>query len=219
MLPISRQIKMARDALDWDQSTLAAEADVSQSTIANIEQGKSENPNTRTLNKIHAAFERHGVIFQDGWPCPAPSMRIFTGKDWYIDLLNDVYYKLLDKRGAEYLTLCGDDKVSPSDVVNMIRKIRGAGIGMRQIVREGNTYLSGPVKEYRYMPKDRFSNHVTLIYGDHVAICDGTSENASGASRAVVFKDASLTRTWVNIFEHLWDTLPEPQRSTADERF
>lgn len=119
----------------------------------------------------------------------------------------------MDKPDAEYLTMCADDKVSTADVNNRLKKIRNAGIRMRQLVQEGNTYLMGPTKEYRYIPKEQFRNNVSLIYGDKVAVC------TEHGTKAVVFKDADLAATWRNIFDVMWNKLQEPKESTARERF
>ncbi len=84
---------------------------------------------------------------------------------------------------------------------------------MRQLVQDGNTYLMGPLKEYRYMPKERFKNYVSLIYGGKVAVC--TDAN----TKALVFKDPLLAETWTNLFDVMWDVLKQPEKSEADERF
>jgi len=63
------------------------------------------------------------------------------------------------------------------------------------------------------MPKERFNNYVSLIYGDKVAVC------ADINTKAVIFKDASLARTWKNLFETMWDALKTPEKSDANERF
>lgn len=205
------QVRAARAYLDWDREKLSEESGVSVAQIANLENGKTESPRIGTLQAIQGAFLRHFIVFENGGVFKRQDLTIvIEGDGWYQKLLEDVYLTLLDRPGAEYLTLCGDDRVSSADINNHIRKLRNAGIGMRQIVEEGNTYLMGAVKEYRYLPKKNFINHVTLIYGDKVAICGG---------KATVFLDAHLAATWRNIFNYLWDTLPQPEKSNAQERF
>jgi len=127
--------------------------------------------------------------------------------------VDDVYATLREARERECLFVCADDRESPPAVNDRYRKLRNAGIRFRQLVREGNSYLMGPPSEYRWVPKERFRNNVTLIYADKVAVTAGER------SRAVIFKDAELAASWRNLVELLWQHLEQPERSTADERF
>lgn len=207
------KIRAARALLDWGQRDLAERSGVSHMAITNLEQGKTE-PQSETIEKIQNAFELAGVIITPkGVEYKDVTVTTMDGDGWYLRLLDDVYYTLLDKPDAEYLTMCADDKVSTPDVNNRLKKIRNAGIRMRQLVQEGNTYLMGALKEYRYIPKEQFRNNVSLIYGDKVAVI------TEHGTKAMVFKDADLSATWRNIFDVLWNKLEEPKESTARERF
>ena len=207
------KIRAARALLDWGQRDLAERSGVSHMAITNLEQGKTE-PQSETIEKIQNAFELAGVIITPkGVEYKDVTVTTMDGDGWYLRLLDDVYYTLLDKPDAEYLTMCADDKVSTPDVNNRLKKIRNAGIRMRQLVQEGNTYLMGALKEYRYIPKEQFRNNVSLIYGDKVAVI------TEHGTKAIVFKDADLAATWSNIFDVLWNKLEEPKESTARERF
>ncbi len=207
------KVRAARALLDWGQRDLAERSGVSHMAITNLEQGKTE-PQSETIEKIQNAFELAGVVITlKGVEYKDVTVTTMDGDGWYLRLLDDVYYTLMDKTDAEYLTMCADDKVSTPEVNNRLKKIRNAGVRMRQLVQEGNTYLMGPVKEYRYIPKEQFMNNVSLIYGDKVAVC------TEQGTKAIVFKDADLAATWRNIFNVLWNKLEEPKESTARERF
>lgn len=84
---------------------------------------------------------------------------------------------------------------------------------MRQMIEEGNTYIIGPLEEYRCIPKDKFINRVTLIYGDRTA-----SETAS-VLRGAIRIDKVQAEIQRNTFEILWSVLEQPTKTTADERF
>ncbi|MDD9900264.1 MAG: helix-turn-helix transcriptional regulator [Alphaproteobacteria bacterium] len=207
------QIRAARGLLNWSQKDLAARSGISNISITHYESGKT-TPHRETQDKIIQALELEGVVFtMHGVEMKTDTVTTIEGEGWYMRLLDDVYYSLMDKKDAELLILCADDAVSPPAVNNRYRKIRNAGIAMRQLVKEGNTYLMGPLKEYKYIPAKKFRNYVSLVYGDKVAIC--TDNN----SKALIFKDAQLSETWRNIFDVLWDELSPPKESTADERF
>jgi len=210
----AQQVRAARAYLDWDRAALSDESGVSDAQIYAFESGTTKSPRQGTIDALERAFLQHGVGFKDGGILPVLDCTIrFEGEGWYQRLLDDVYKTLTRAKKPELLLFCADDRKSPPEVNNQYRKIRAAGARMRQLVEEGNTHLMGPLNEYRYVPKGRFENYVTMIYGDKVAVC--TDNN----TRAIVFNDKHLAATWKNIFEMLWDTLKQPKRSDADEQF
>ena len=208
------QVRAARGLLNWDQKKLSQESGVSVSQIVGLESGTTESPRTKTLQDIERAFLHAGIALKDGGVIPkADVMTRVEGEGWYLNLLDDVYRTLLDQKNAEVVFFCSDDRASPPEVNNRLRKLRNAGIRMRQLVEEGNTYLMGAVSEYRYVPKEFFKNYVSLVYADKIAIC------LQGGTYAIIFKDAELATTQRNIFELLWGQLPQPEKSNAKERF
>lgn len=209
----SQKIRAARAALNWSREDLANRSGLSAPALASIETGGDPKESSRV--KIIRALETAGIEFiDDGVRLVKAKHIFFDGPDWFTDLLEDVYQTLLDKPDSELLIENSDDRESPPDVINLYRKIRNAGIRMRQIVCEGNSYMIGPVAEYKWVPKAHFMNWVTLIYGDKVARC------ISYENRGVVnlnHQDADNER---KRFELLWSLLPAPNvESTANVRF
>jgi len=212
-MKFGRKVASARALLDWSQSELAERTNLDQKTISFIEKSVTDARDS-TLDKIQRALELAGIDFLPAGVQYNPKfMTIFEGDRFYLDLLDDVYYSLLDKRDAELLIMYGDDKLSPPEVNDRYRKMRNSGIKMRQLAEEGNEYLIGPLDEYRYIPKKFFNNYVTLVYGDKIAAC------ADVNTKAVVFDDPLMAKTSRNTFNLLWSLLEKPERSVADERF
>jgi len=106
-----------------------------------------------------------------------------------------------------------DDRVSPPKVNEKYREMRAHGVKMRQLVQEGNEYQIGPLSEYRYLPAHNFINRVTLIYGNRI------TNETNDTCRAIVKIDPLNAEIQRNLFDLLWNVLPEPERSIADVKF
>ena len=208
------QIRAARGLLGWSQTELAQRAGTSLSAVADCEKERGRT-SRETYDRFLSAFERESVfITATGVEKRNTGSYEIAGPEWWLEALDDVYYTLMDE-GGELLLMFSDDRESSKITNDRIRKIRNAGIKMRQLVREDNKYMMGPANEYKWIPKEYFLNYVTLIYGDKVAVC------AEDNSKAIVSRDLNLANTWRNIFDMLWNgvKLIEPAESTANERF
>lgn len=65
------QIRAARAWLGWTQAQLADASGVDIQTLKFIEQGRTKDPRSSSLDKIEAAFEGAGLEFLDpGKPLP-----------------------------------------------------------------------------------------------------------------------------------------------------
>lgn len=121
---------------------------------------------------------------------------------------------LREEENPELLVDMADDRLSPPEVVEKYRNLRKEGVKMRQTIKEGNTYMMGPVSEYRWIPEKRFIPWVTLIYGDKVALMLDEDKKCS------VTTDHNLANKVRNSFELVWEILQEPNvKSTADVQF
>lgn len=210
------KIRSARAYLGWTQEKLADKADLSFQGIQKIERGETQ-PTARTQAKIIHAFEKNGVRFTSKGieyeEYPIIFVEGNTHETCYIQLLHDAFEHLQEHKKKELLIMYADDKVSPSSVNDMYRKMRAAGIKMRQLIQEGNTYIMGPLDEYRYVPKEFFINRVTLIYGNRIA-----TETAN-FNRALIKVDPINAEIQRNTFNMLWSILKQPTQSSSDEKF
>jgi len=207
-------IKAGRAMLDWSQEDLARAAGVSKNTIAQLEQGLT-NPTEKTERLIRQAFERADIEIRDGRiGRAAESLKVFEGPDCYLRLLDDVVATLTARPKSELLIFFGNDGVSPPPVIEKYRQLRNAGVRMRQLVKEGNTYLMGALYEYRYVPENFFVNEVMCVYDEKVAVV------VKGAKkRIVLFRNPGLATAQKNLFELVWSTLKVPEKSDAEEKF
>lgn len=215
-MPTIEQIRAARALLDWSQTDLAEKAGLSQTGIARLENG-THTPNSATLDKIVRALEKQGINFtakgleKDEYPI----YNTFgdTHEKAYLKLLEDAHEHLLTIENPELLIMFADDSVSPASVNEKYKKMRRDGIKMRQLIEEGNSYVMGPLSEYRYIPKKFFINRVTLIYGDRIA------NESTDVCQGVIRVDPVNAKIQRNMFDILWTILEQPEETTANERF
>lgn len=205
-------IRAARAMLDWNRNELAERAQLSPVTIANIESGKTDMANARTYEAITNAFLRFGIVFTDHGVEERKSwIRELTGEDFYLEVLDDIYNTLVDTKNPEVLSLGVDDRLSTPEVMQRLKRNRLAGIQSRDIAEQGNTYLIGPVSQYKWMPSDFFKNYIKSIYADKVLLDFG--------DRGLLIQNAEVAEVERNQFEMIWKLLPELKvKSTANER-
>ncbi len=210
-MAFSDQLRGARAMLNWTRQDLAERTNLSVNGIKNIEDGGV--PNERTKNKILKALGSGGIrLTENGVEKAANTFVILDGEDFFIEVLDDIYLTLLDAKNPELLIEYSDDRKSLPEVIGRYRKIRNAGIKMRQMVEEGNTYLIGPVSEYRWIPKKYFLNYLKLIYADKVLLDMGTS--------GILIKNSELAESQRKDFELKWTLLPPVAvESEANVRF
>jgi hypothetical protein len=121
---------------------------------------------------------------------------------------------ILAKHHGEILFSGADDARSPPAVIEKLDAMRAAGIGMRSLIKEGNTLVTGPLQEYRWMPTGLFvDGDVKVIYDDHVAYL----VSWSGTPRVIVIEDGTIAEEARRQFEFVWSQASEVPESTAPE--
>lgn len=211
-----RQIRAARGLLNWHQKDLAARAGISKDSVKNIE-NEITHPQPSTLERIKSALELSGIVFTEyGVEYRKETVSFFEGDEWFSSLLDDVYNTMNGMDGAELIVDMGNDAISAQRprIMERYRKIRAAGITMRQTIKQGDTFLLGPKTEYRWVPEAYYKNWIEVIYGPKVAI------SVAGEKKCMVIKDENLALREKLKFDLLWKLLKQPDReSTANVYF
>lgn len=208
------QIRAGRELLDLKQADLAEMLGFSLSKISRAESGETKSGDT--LLEIKQGLERCGIEFLPNGVVKREDVIFFyDGADFYLKTLDEAHNRLmrLPVEERELLFLLSDDSVSPPQIIEKHRIMRADGIRMRKLVCEGNTYLLGPLEEYRYVPAEYFTNMVNLVFANCTAQVNGAF------NRVFIREDMGAAEGMRTIFETMWNTLPKPKESTADVHY
>ena len=205
-------IPPARSLLGWSQSDLGNQAGMDQAAVARIENRK-QKPQHDTLEALKSALEQNGVVFmEDGVRRPDVSYTVLSGPGWFVNLLDDARHTLQNHPKKELLIFGGNNSVSPPEVIEAFRRLRASGVTMREMVEQGDTWLTGPENEYRWIKSEFYKNYVTVIYANRV--CNDFGD------KGILIINEEWTETERNKFEMLWNAgLPVEGKSTADVRY
>lgn len=91
---LGERIAYLRNRMNWSQAEFAQKADVSQSTIAQIESGKKD-PSVATLIKLAEALSVHPALLFAGNEVHVLDMRKMRSKYKSVGDLNDTLYRAL----------------------------------------------------------------------------------------------------------------------------
>jgi transcriptional regulator with XRE-family HTH domain len=203
------QIRAARVMLGLDIADLAAVTGLSVNTLSNIENG-SVQPRAASMDRIIGALKERGIEFigERGVALASENYSLLEGPDCYIRLLDQVYHALRGKPGAEVLSICTDDSLSPPEVTQAIQRWHDAGIQCRFLSHERAKRFDFPLREYRLVPAKFFTNSVMVVFGDKVATLRGLND------AVLVITDQDQADMLRGLFELIWAQSP-PLRKTS----
>ena len=202
-----RQIRAARYLLGLDAEDLAAQTGLTRNTVSNIENGTVQ-PREASLERIVGVLTQRGIEFigDRGVALVNENYRLIEGKDCYLRLLDQVYHALRGKPGAEVLSICTDDSVSPPEVIQAIQRWHDAGIKARFLSHERARRFDFPLREYRLIPPRFFTNSVMVVFEDKVATLRGLND------AVLVITDRDQADMLRGLFEMIWAQSPPPKK-------
>lgn len=198
--------------LDISQTELEAAASPSRSVIVAFEKG--EPVGLAQIEALEKYFRANGIEFiENGVKLAPKNIEIIEGKDCYIRTLDKVMMILPGLENKELLIMFASDAISPPAVNDRYRLMRQQGVKMRQLIKEGDTYIMGELEEYRTIPEGQFVNIVSLVYGDYMAQVNGDE------TAVTIYRDPKLAAQKRADFEERWNKGSIPSISTAEEKF
>jgi DNA-binding XRE family transcriptional regulator len=205
------QIRAARAWLNLGQQDVAKGIGVSSQTISDIENERT-NPKASIVADLQNFFEIKGIEFlEDGGVRKSKNfVKVYEGTDCYMRLLDDAQTVLA--HGGEFLKSAADERRSSDEVIQKVNQMRNAGIKMRALVKDGDTYLMGPLQEYRWMEEELFTDgDVKVIYGDRVGYLITWLETP----RTIIIQDKTIAEEAKRHFEYIWKRSKKPSETTA----
>ena len=212
-MPTLAQIRAARALLGWSQSDLADHAGLSQTGIARIENG-THQPNTATMAKIDAAFDRADIEFlgDTGLRQRTGEVKTYRGQDGFRDFMDDVYETCRDQGGEVCLfntqpslwhKYLGEDwyKMHSKRMAEISDKIK-----VRIAIQEGDDSFILPIAEYRWIPKDKWKDKMFYAYGPKLGLLSFKNDDIE----ILVINEAEFADSFRVLYEMAWEneTIP-----------
>jgi hypothetical protein len=107
--------------------------------------------------------------------------------------------------GAEVLSICTDDEVSPPEVVQAIQRWHDGGIKSRFLTREKATRFDFPLREYRLIPERFYTNSVMVVFDDKVATLSEANNSV------IIVRDIHQAKMLRGLFGMIWQQSPAPK--------
>lgn len=218
-MPTIEQIRAARALLGWSQHDLAEKAGLSQTGIARIENGTNQ-PNSKTLQKINAAFEDASIEFlgESGLRKKFGEVRTLRGPEGLRELVEDIYTsckKIVETTGNNeeivYLYNAKPEnwhKWLGKDWWDMhARRMSSLGDKVQRIIAaEGNTYfISNSFSEHRWFPTELFNDQSIYAYADKLAFVSfGETVSIS------VLENREFCSAFRTLFNIAWENVARP---------
>lgn len=176
-MPTIEQIRAARALIGWSQKDLADHADLSQTGVARIENGTNQ-PNSSTIAKIRAAFDKADIEFLDssGVKKRIAEVKTLSGAEGFRRFMDDVYETAKNEGGEIILHSANPEnwhKWMGKEAYDAHAKRMhdlGDKINVKITVEEGNRmFIAGAFAEYRWFTQNIFHEQSFYAYGSKLA--------------------------------------------------
>ena len=215
-MPTIEQIRAARALIGWSQGKLANQSGLSQTGIARIENG-TNHPNSSTIDKIVNAFNSHDIEFlgETGVKKRTHEVRILQDSNGFREFMNDVYMVIKSTGKDKFNEIC----VSNVDERNWIKwmgeevyeehaKKMSAlpkNYSFKIFIQEKDDFfIANKFAEYKYVPKNYFTDHSFYVYGDKLALIDFSNEVVIN-----IINNPRWAESFRRLFNYAWDKTPK----------
>ena len=181
---------------------------MSQTGIARIENGTNQ-PNSKTLDKIRTAFDRAGIEFigNTGVQKRASDIIVLRGQKGFREFMDDVYYtaqehggefRLHNARNLNWYKWLGEDWYN----AHAKRMSELENINFKITTEEGDSnFIGNSFAEYKWWPQELFNERSFYAYGDKLAFLNFMEDDIE----ITVLHNAEFYRGFVVLFDIAWD--------------
>lgn len=209
-----QQIKAARALLDWNQKDLGEHSGLSQTAVANIENGKFR-PSEASIQAFSKAFESAGVEFIPGGVRKKINIIETIEGDDFSTKIMDYVYETLVKSGDTEVLISGVDYHAIDDslaqnIRNHIERLQKAGLKERILVKPNTPAkdIIGPLEWHKCVDETLFSAEApSFVFGDCYAI------DLIGRKQVIIIHNKDLADDQRNRFNFMWNKASTPIRT------
>jgi len=207
------QIRGARGILGWSQQDLAQRTGISATSIGSIENNQT-TPRESTIQTIRKTLENAGIEFigLDGVRLRSGDVRVFSGKQGYMDFFTDVY-ETLNKTPAMVRVSNVDERSFVKwhgefgeEHLKKMESLKTKKVQYRILICEGDNFFpASDFAEYRWMPKTQFSSVPFYVFGEKLAIMLLEEE-----PKIILINYPSVAQAYVKQFDAAWENAAIP---------
>lgn len=175
-MPSPKQVAAARALLGWSQTELCEFSGLSYKAVNSYE-SENGNPTERTRQAIEKAFAPHVNFLGDtGVQLKSPDVKIYKGRDEFIEFMRSVYDDMKDKGGEVLVSNVAEKKFEEwlgdeEDQAHMARMRSITNLTYKVLLKEQDHYLPcSDYCHYRWTPKGRHDDVPLYLFNDKVAM-------------------------------------------------
>lgn len=206
MIISGRQIRGARGLLGWSMEELAEKSDLTRITIRQVE-SEEVHPQEKTLAKILALFDKHGVEFlpDEGMKIRKQEARTYSGKSGHRQLLDHIYETVKNGGVIRQFNFVDSNYASLKEAffnehVQRMREIKDLDAKVLEPSDEASTHE--PYCEYRYLDKNFKEMAPWYLYGDYLVL---SLFEKGGKFEFVTVHSKLLAARYLKEFDIFWN--------------
>jgi len=204
--PTRKDIKAARNYLEWSQKKLGEKCNSTEYTINSLET-KRHKPTKELLDKLTEVFADESIKFnpEGGFKVEKDTLQIFSGRNAYEKIQDDII-QTCAKNKKEVLYLGGDDKWSTPEMIKKDKKIYDLKIPIKSLVREDAKCVAWPKATYKKIKEHYLLSDLSIIYDDKVVFTANVTLEPYDC-KLFLIKDKQFAEKWRKYFYNLWNKI------------
>lgn len=208
----AQQLRSARAFFNFGLKDVSEAVGVGIGTISDLEQQKTDNPRSGTIDKLRLFYEANGIEFTaEGGVRPSTAkFRHLTGTDGFQSLMDDVYEQTKEKGGNirlwnarphYFIGWLGADFYQ-----NHSERMRSIShpISFFVTCEEGETnFIGSSFAEYRWVPKTIFNEQAIYCYGDRIAFLNFSKDHLN----IFILQNQDFYDSFCLLFDFVWNDI------------